>query len=89
MTRIPDFYAREYDAPANTDSLTCPECGLRVTFEHDEIAEGEFIACGEDLVDEHGVEDGVGCGIVSRVPALPSQAGAPFADDPPTQSERS
>ncbi|HEY3435095.1 MAG TPA: hypothetical protein VGK41_05535 [Solirubrobacterales bacterium] len=76
-TRIPDFYDRRYSAVTEVDRLDCRECHKTQTLEHDEVPDpGTLIACPE-------------CGLESRVPALPSQAGMAEPIDPPPHNERS
>lgn len=77
MTRFPDFYDRSFDADTGTDDLKCRECGFTVTHDHDEVPPAStLVNCLE-------------CGLPSRIPALPSQAGMVEPVDPPPQDERS
>ncbi len=76
-TRIPGFYERVYRAAENTDELTCRECRGLIEYDHDDVpAVGELVPC-------------FNCGLLSRVPALPSQAGMAEPIDPPHNRERS
>ena len=77
MTRIPGFYNRRYSSVQEVDRLDCPECHTTApAIPHDQMpAPGTLVTC------EH-------CGLDSRVPALPSQAG--MADPvQPDNDERS
>lgn len=73
--RIPGWYERRHDHDREVDVLTCVDgCGLKSEWDAGDLVPRELIECP-------------GCGLESRVPALPSEAGAPDAD-PPTQDER-
>jgi hypothetical protein len=75
-TRIPDFYARRFRSSDHSSDLTCTDCGT------------EFNVAGDDLPLPGGRWPCLGCGLVSRVPTLPSQAGMRDPVDPP-HDERS
>ena len=75
--RSADFYLREFDVGAGTDKLTCRDCKRTATYEHDQVPPvSSLVNCQ-------------GCGLPSRVPVLPSQAGMTNPVDPPPRSERS
>lgn len=76
--RIPDFFQRTYrgDTEPATDDLECPECAFVTTFEHSSLP-----PVGEEL-------DCAGCGLPSRIPSLPSQAGQADPIEPHNDIER-
>lgn len=76
-TRYVPFYERVYRLGTDTDQLTCVECKHSKVYAHAIVpAVGEQVPCE-------------GCGLPSRIPTLPSQAGMAEPVDPPHNSERS